>query len=562
MPKQIVRLVLSFFFSFFLISCGGGGSNSSTSPGNDVKQQPVVTYTVTVSSDIGSNISPTYALVESGKNAVFNVTSLPGYTLKSVTGAGGTLIGNVYTTGPITANASITVTTESAKDKYTIQTMRMTPRAVFDDEFKTTPITIEVTASGKNFTLYARHFTNWFDRSLPVEIIEEQLFDDGTHGDKVSGDGIYTRIIVPGITPVLRYHDKTVDQFSYGIVAKDSVGNYLNPSNYINTTLLLGVVSRSESVSTTQISGDIFAAPNMVNVVMPDYVTQVDYLSLATKKIYNAFADLFDALVLYELGGTLGNNIPLHITVKTNVQGINQSTYDISSNYGSSGKLQQIVDQKASIIGEEFLHEFGHQWGFYLNKAELDLTYDSISGTKTAGYHIGTPTTLIGLMGNNLFLAEQSNGDFQATLAFDKGQYYGRIFSDFELYLMGLIPASDVQPHRFILDRSKKIQPFEIIPRDKTSVVTINDVIKVYGPRSPSAKDSQKSYRTLFVGISEKPMTAAEIAIINQTASYYSSTSASHGIDTSGFLDVWPPHSFNSATSGLATLNTMVPAKK
>ena len=224
--------------------------------------------------------------------------------------------------------------------------------------------------------------------------------------------------------------------------------------------------------------------------------------------------------------------------------------------------MHRQTEDRSSILGEEFLHEFGHQWGFYLNKPELDLTYDSFGGTQTAGYHTGTPTTLIGLMGNNLFLEEQPNGDFQATYAFDKGQYHGRKFADFELYLMGLISSSSVQSQRFILDRSTAIQPFEIIARNKTSVVTIDDVIKVYGPRIPSVSDSQKSFRALFVSISETRMTAAEIAIINRTASYYSSTSVSGGTDTSGLVDVWPPRSFNSATSGLATLNTVVPAKK
>lgn len=65
------------------------------------------TYTVTASAGTGGTISPSSATVNSGKTASFTVTPSTGYSIASVTGCGGTLKGNTYTTGAITADCTV-----------------------------------------------------------------------------------------------------------------------------------------------------------------------------------------------------------------------------------------------------------------------------------------------------------------------------------------------------------------------------------------------------------------------------------------------------------------------
>ncbi len=65
----------------------------------------------TVSTSVGPNgaISPTSAQVANGSNATFTLTPGTGYVVGSATGCGGTLIGNTYTTGTVSADCTVTV---------------------------------------------------------------------------------------------------------------------------------------------------------------------------------------------------------------------------------------------------------------------------------------------------------------------------------------------------------------------------------------------------------------------------------------------------------------------
>ncbi|MBL8269443.1 outer membrane beta-barrel protein [Steroidobacter sp.] len=66
------------------------------------------TYQVTASAATGGTISPANATVTHGQTTAFTVTPSAGYVLDGVTGCGGALAGNVYTTGAVTAACAVT----------------------------------------------------------------------------------------------------------------------------------------------------------------------------------------------------------------------------------------------------------------------------------------------------------------------------------------------------------------------------------------------------------------------------------------------------------------------
>lgn len=82
-----------------LSACGGGSSGSSPT---------VTTYEVTATAGTGGTISPASVTVDSGGTTSFTVTPSSGYAISGVTGCGGTLSGDTYTTGAVTANCSVT----------------------------------------------------------------------------------------------------------------------------------------------------------------------------------------------------------------------------------------------------------------------------------------------------------------------------------------------------------------------------------------------------------------------------------------------------------------------
>ena len=68
----------------------------------------VAQYTVTGSAGVGGTISPGSTPVNAGGTTTFTVTANIGYVVGSVTGCGGTLAGNTYTTGTINTNCTVT----------------------------------------------------------------------------------------------------------------------------------------------------------------------------------------------------------------------------------------------------------------------------------------------------------------------------------------------------------------------------------------------------------------------------------------------------------------------
>jgi hypothetical protein len=70
---------------------------------------PTTTYTVTPSVGANGSISPnTPQTVNYGSTILFTVTPDTGYHIDSVSGCGGSLVGNTYTTGAITSNCTVT----------------------------------------------------------------------------------------------------------------------------------------------------------------------------------------------------------------------------------------------------------------------------------------------------------------------------------------------------------------------------------------------------------------------------------------------------------------------
>ena len=79
-----------------------------------------VYHTVTATSDGNGSISPASRLVEHGNSTSFTVTPHSGFRIDTVTGCGGNLSGNTYTTGAITGACSVRATFEANPVYHTV----------------------------------------------------------------------------------------------------------------------------------------------------------------------------------------------------------------------------------------------------------------------------------------------------------------------------------------------------------------------------------------------------------------------------------------------------------
>ncbi|MDA8154971.1 MAG: SMP-30/gluconolactonase/LRE family protein [Actinomycetota bacterium] len=109
----------------------------------------ISTYTISTVVSGSGTISPAPASVEYNGTTSFTVTPNQGYGISSVTGCGGALSGNIYTTGPITADCSVTATfvintytvTSAAGSNGTISPASQAINYVSTSSFTVTPNT-------------------------------------------------------------------------------------------------------------------------------------------------------------------------------------------------------------------------------------------------------------------------------------------------------------------------------------------------------------------------------------------------------------------------------------
>ncbi|MCP5450036.1 MAG: hypothetical protein H6972_05655 [Gammaproteobacteria bacterium] len=96
-------------YAYAIRACNdaGCGTFGPSDEGFAQEQQPV-THLVTATAGSGGDINPPSQTVNQGAIASFTVTPNNGYYIDTVTGCGGSLNGNTYTTGPITANCTVT----------------------------------------------------------------------------------------------------------------------------------------------------------------------------------------------------------------------------------------------------------------------------------------------------------------------------------------------------------------------------------------------------------------------------------------------------------------------
>jgi len=137
------NIILAPSFLLLLTACGGG--SGSTAPPPPPPPPPISVYTVAVTTGTGGSASQSSASVNQGASTNLTFTPAAGYTLASVSGCNGSLTGNIFTTGAISANC--TVTAGFKLNTYTINTTTST-----DGMLNQTTTTIEHGAT-TTFTL-------------------------------------------------------------------------------------------------------------------------------------------------------------------------------------------------------------------------------------------------------------------------------------------------------------------------------------------------------------------------------------------------------------------------
>jgi hypothetical protein len=217
-----------------------------------------------------------------------------------------------------------------------------------------------------------------------------------------------------------------------------------------------------------------------------------------------------------------------------------------SSQYGSAGRLLGItvfpIDSYFDAAETAFSHETGHQWINYVQHPKL-----------TPGPHWPPSTMATGVMGFNIpggfvggefnyAIEPAGNGMYRVT-----SRAGTKEFCDFDLYLMCLLPASQVAPG-VVLEGTTCT--------DCTmagTTITVQDIIATHGPRLPDTSTSKKSFRVGTVVISrDRLLNDDEMALLEYFAARGEATAP---LPYSAGLVKGTTKPFYVATRGLATLD-------
>ena len=291
-----------------------------------------------------------------------------------------------------------------------------------------------------------------------------------------------------------------------------------------------------------------------------------------TKTIYTKFNGDFDFIffTINSLDENRANVNALgfhgqYMGISNDVQGIGSSTYPAGDSFGDSGKLKGIMSfpYYDAIRRGPALHEFAHAWA-----AHICDTYDFDNDRQYSHWGVSNAGGQLG--GFNHIRTVRKTGDvteYQASMSPETnpdGSFkYGGFgtfanggnsvpYSDIELYLMGMISAEDLRAKKFRLDvytglgyedTREKVGSGYFTATGITSY-TIDDIIRLHGPRVPNTRNSQKRFKVLSVILSEtRGAENTRHREIVDHVRWFAGESTSSGV-----------YNFNQATRGVGSL--------
>ncbi len=261
--------------------------------------------------------------------------------------------------------------------------------------------------------------------------------------------------------------------------------------------------------------------------------------------LYTRFNDVFDFIFLIsnndEIPSGLGYYGISH-SVKNDVEGIGISLFDLTSDYGSSGKLRSIIHfaERDGLRYGPGLHEILHTWGSYV----VETSYSGHWGFSSAGGQLGGfgRDTLTDL-GGGVYQANNGRKDSTSFGEFANGGN-SLPYSDIELYLMGIIDKSNVAPLLVAVNPEWVDMDTGKFSAGGFSEYSIEDIIRKNGVRKPSAAESQKQFRAVTVILTPAPLTEQQWEEVDGHVQFMSFP----GDDGSDSYNFW------EATRGSATI--------
>jgi len=276
------------------------------------------------------------------------------------------------------------------------------------------------------------------------------------------------------------------------------VRGYIGPDEKcFNNSFVHVITDEVPKARIVSLAADAQRADYVVNLAVPTAsFPALDALSFSfdptpfAKRFYQLFGDDYDMLN-FVLPGFYENRY--HIIVKNTELGTAAPIVDNTAQYGSKGRLLgvNIFPLFPYFDGAERgnTHEVGHQWMAHLTNLPNGVPP-----------HWPPSSMANGIMGFGHGTGEQGL-EFPCLISRQNGQVTAHnaglgSFTDMDLYLMGLIPPSQVGVHFIVTDLNVANQMpdvcnFNLSPSQYVTL-TAQDVINSYGARVPAASPGKQ----------------------------------------------------------------------
>lgn len=360
------------------------------------------------------------------------------------------------------------------------------------------------------------------------------LRDDGLGGDRAAGDFIFTSELLhhntalfgqPGFFLFDTNSPKGLDMVTIGeltIVENSGVTNrfLVSPTVGILHTNIPAIASVS-------LASNVIASPHVLNIRSSRLATQrfmrylTSPLEQLTSEFYSVLPDAYDFLFLFSIDHI--EKLPwldpdnfiagIHTSAQVKFSGTGQGMYDLSSFYGSAGRLQgiNILDTlERGIYSQNATHELLHQWCAYLsfdlglNEDSAHFSFRSSVGSLVGGFHWIDN-------GNGSFIVDCNDGR--------SGAYFA---SPLDKYMMGLIEGNQV-PVLHAFSNSIPTLPCDGAVSNVPVTVSITDIQQRHGVRAPAPAAAQRKFSMGFLAEShDRLLTPTEMTFYDILARQYS----------------------------------------
>lgn len=254
----------------------------------------------------------------------------------------------------------------------------------------------------------------------------------------------------------------------------------------------------------------------------------LDLVALA-RKFYRTHGDNFDQLLVWtDDVMTPESAFAFEATIANNVSGIGQDIFNNSSQFGSAGALNSVVqmdniakfpeDPAARFLGENNTvsvmgQEVGHRWLAYLEFSDQNRQRSgALLGRDAAHWSFFFNSDASVMEGNRI--QDLGGGSFRTIAAVEH-------YSLLDQYAMGLVRDTDVPPMFYVENPANVSNNAQADSAPRIGItfsgtrrdLLINDIIEVAGRRQPAADQSPRVYRQAFLFVVGNNRTAAPTAV-------------------------------------------------